>query len=181
MYAALPTIQARRLLTEGSRNFHRQILRYVDAVSLIHLRETSKTLYRLLSGPDGASIWSHALAEEGVPVLKAGLLTPWQYAEMALWKRCTVRRRCIVCRSLLDCVLSPAKSIPCHAQNCTKTQFIPDFYVLRRYCREFAARAPCSASTISRRITPMRTPAPSSACWRATASPTFCRLPECCC
>ncbi|KAG0659417.1 hypothetical protein C6P46_005195 [Rhodotorula mucilaginosa] len=85
-----------------------EILRYVDAVSLIHLRETSRTLYRLLSGPDGAPIWSHALAEEGLPVLKAGLLKPWQYAEIALWKRCT---------------------------NCTKTQFIPDFYVLRRYCR----------------------------------------------
>ncbi|KWU44803.1 hypothetical protein RHOSPDRAFT_25512 [Rhodotorula sp. JG-1b] len=85
-----------------------EILRHVDAVSLIHLRETSRTLYRLLSGPDGAPIWSHALAEEGLPVLKAGLLTPWQYAEIALWKRCT---------------------------NCTGTQFIPDFYVLRRYCR----------------------------------------------
>jgi hypothetical protein len=119
--------------TDSSRRVPRQILRYVDAVSLIHLRETSRTLYRLLSGPDGAPIWSHALAEEGLPVLKAGLLKPWQYAEIALWKRCTVRRRRTVC-SLLAGLRTKRKPL-CRAQNCTKTQFIPDFYVLRRYCR----------------------------------------------
>lgn len=120
---------------DKSRRVYPQILRHVDAVSLIHLRETSRTLYRLLSGPDGAPIWSHALAEEGLPVLKAGLLTPWQYAEIALWKRCTVRRRHTVCCFSCRIAHLGTDHSSSLAQNCTGTQFIPDFYVLRRYCR----------------------------------------------
>ncbi|GAA5860907.1 hypothetical protein JCM3774_003183 [Rhodotorula dairenensis] len=55
-----------------------EILRFLDAADLIYVRETSTSLYRLLSGPDGEAMWSHALAAAGLPKLKAGLLKSWQ-------------------------------------------------------------------------------------------------------
>ncbi|GAA5991066.1 hypothetical protein JCM10908_006523 [Rhodotorula pacifica] len=85
-----------------------EILGHLAALDLVLVRETSKSLYQVLSSPDAAGVWSRALACEKLPALQAGLLKPWQYAEMALIKRCT---------------------------NCTKTQFIPDYWILRRYCR----------------------------------------------
>ncbi|GAA5860963.1 hypothetical protein JCM3774_003203 [Rhodotorula dairenensis] len=85
-----------------------EILWRLDATDLVFLRETCKSFYRLLSGPDGETVWAHALAKAELPELEAGLLEPWQYAEMALSGRCTKGGR---------------------------RQFIPDWSVLRRYCR----------------------------------------------
>ncbi|KAG0659399.1 hypothetical protein C6P46_005175 [Rhodotorula mucilaginosa] len=75
--------------TDKPRRLYRQILSHADVDDLLLLRQTSKSLYRLLRGSDGEAVWSRFFANKGLPVLKAGVLKPWQYAEMALCRRCT--------------------------------------------------------------------------------------------
>lgn len=120
--------------TDKPRRLYRQILSHADVDDLLLLRQTSKSLYRLLRGSDGEAVWSRFFANKGLPVLKAGVLKPWQYAEMALCRRCTV---CLLRRALVSRYrLCAERRFFCHAQSCTKPQFIPDFYVLRRHCRK---------------------------------------------
>ncbi|BGP45163.1 hypothetical protein JCM10450v2_000980 [Rhodotorula kratochvilovae] len=86
-----------------------EICDFLDPLSLVSLRMVNKALLRFLTEDLTAGvIWKRALAAEGLPKLKAGLLTGYQLALMEL------KSRCIACGNV---------------------QWIPDRFILRRLCR----------------------------------------------
>ncbi|GAA5997069.1 uncharacterized protein JCM10292_006186 [Rhodotorula paludigena] len=85
-----------------------EICTHLSALDLVDLRLINKPFYRLLNDRD-SGLWKRALRKARLPELTAGMLAPWQYAILEL------------------------------DQHCIKfgnTQFIPDRFLLRRFCRK---------------------------------------------
>lgn len=68
-----------------------QIASFLPQATLVDLRRVCKAFYRLLTDKtSGSVIWKRARARDGMPELKAGLLTDWQYYVLEKGKNCTV-------------------------------------------------------------------------------------------